>query len=38
MAMLEDMPLRQFAMFAPEQFGGSQLEQMLAMLNAETEE
>ena len=34
-AMLEDMPLRQLAMMAPEQFGGNKLDVLLAQLNGQ---
>lgn len=37
-AMLADMPLRQFAMMAPEQFGGEKLDALLAALNSQPEE
>lgn len=38
LAMLEDMPLRQFAMMAPDQFGGGKLDQLIDQLNAQPEE
>lgn len=37
-AMLEDMPLRQLGMLAPDQFGGDKLDGLLQMLNAQPEE
>lgn len=38
MAMLGDMPLRQFGMIAPEQFGGDRLDALLTQLNAQPDE
>ena len=37
-AMLEDMPLRQFAMMAGPAFAGERLEELLAQLNAQPED
>lgn len=37
-AMLNDMPLRQFGMLAPDQFGGDRLDALLIALNAQPEE
>lgn len=37
-AMLEDMPLRQLGMLAPDQFGDDKLDGLLQMLNAQPEE
>lgn len=37
-AMLEDMPLRQLGMMAPDQFGADKLDGLLQLLNAQPEE
>lgn len=37
-AMLEDMPLRQLGMMAPDQFGGDKLDGLLQLLNMQPEE
>ena len=34
-AMLEDMPLRQLGMMAPDQFGADKLDGLLMLLNAQ---